>query len=123
MNVTTDNNNTTKSEIFSDALRVCEKACSLRKQMAEEKKTKGLQNDEDVFVRGNKELYQSRISEIENDLNVIAEKLKNVGWGFSYFWNQKMKRVKGYKKTIHFYPTKVIKFVDWSRFSFNRLNK
>jgi hypothetical protein len=112
---------TTKSEIFSDALRVCEKACTLRKEMAVEKKTKNLQTDEDVFARGNKDYYNSKVAEIESDLNNIANKLKDVGWGFSYFWNQKMKRVKGYKKMIHFYPTKVIKFVDWSRFSLNKV--
>lgn len=106
-----------KSEIFTEALLVCEMACKMRKNIAEHKKQLNLETDEEVFECA-PSYWDEELSKVEAQKTLVAEHLKEyTEWTFSEFWMKKMKNAVDFDKSIHFFPNKVIKFLDWARYS------
>ena len=109
-----------KSEILSEGLSICELACTLRKNIASHKKELDhCETDEDVIAE-DPQYWDEKLSQIETKVKILSSHIKeNTNWSFFDFWSKQMKHAVDFDKEIHFFPNRVIKFIDWARFAIN----
>ena len=109
-----------KSEILESGLQICELACSLRKRIAAQKKLlETCESDEEV-IASSPDSWDEELNNIEDKMDKLADDIRdNTNWTFFSFWNHQMKCALDFNKEIHFFPNKVVKFVDWCRHAIN----
>jgi hypothetical protein len=120
------------SQCYKLGLEVLKASCTLRKEISARKKEMNLKEDKDVFldaepyVRENLEVWENKLQPIEENIHRISSIITGLkkdhnfnSWNSFSFWNEKMKNARGYDREIHFFPNRVIRFVDWVRHTIN----